>query len=255
MKISVLSSGSSGNCFYIENKDNSILVDAGISCKQIVERMNRIKKNPADVKGIFITHEHSDHIKGADVFAREFNLPIFVNKKTSKNCFLCSNESLINTFKTDETTIIGGMEVRAFEKSHLGAEPVSYSITNGKKISIITDAGYACKNIVENVSDSDFLCLESNHDIDMLDNGPYPWHLKKWVRSDKGHLSNMQASLCVMEHAPKKLKNIVLSHLSLNNNTPKLALDTARHWIGQRADLRPKISVSNREFPTSLFSV
>jgi len=255
MEISVLSSGSSGNCFYIENKNNAILVDCGISCKQINERLNFIGKSPEKIKGIFITHEHTDHIKGVDVFARNFNVPIYATKKLIDEKFLCSQKDLLNELSMNETISIGNMEIETFSKSHKALEPVFFTISNGKKISIITDAGFACNNIIKHVSDSDFLCLESNHDIKMLEEGPYPWHLKKWIKSDVGHLSNMQASLCVLENAPHRLKNIVLSHLSETNNTPELAQQTFSGLIKERSDLRPNILVSSKFVPTSMLRI
>jgi len=255
MQISALASGSSGNCFYIQNGDCAVLIDAGISAKQISERLERIGKKPEIVKGIFITHEHSDHIRGADVFARQFNIPIFATKKTANSCFLCKDEELINLIKNNEKTEIGGMEIEAFSKSHSASDPVSYNIVNGKKISIITDAGYACKNVISKVADADFLCIESNHDIEMLESGPYPHFLKKWIKSDKGHLSNLQSALCVLEYANKKLEHVMLSHLSKTNNTPALALETFHYLLKERKDLNPKITVSEREKPTPLFSV
>lgn len=255
MEICALASGSSGNCFYINKGDDSILIDSGISAKRIINGLLALKKDPKDTKGIFITHEHSDHVRGADVFARRFNVPIFATKKTAENCFLCSDEGLINFIKNNETVEIGGMSVEAFPKSHLAADPVSYNITDTKKISIITDVGYTCRNVISNVSDADFLCIESNYDEFMLENGPYPFFLKEWIKSNKGHLSNMQSALCVLEHAPKELKHIVLSHISKNNNTTNLALETFNSLIKEREDLNPKISISPREMPTPLFRI
>lgn len=255
MRFSALASGSSGNCFYIENKNKAILVDAGISCKQIVERLASIGKSPKGIKGIFITHEHIDHVRGADVFAREFQIPIYATEKTIKNCFLCSNEGLINPIKNDETLEIGRVDVEAFSKSHSACDPVSYTISNGKRISVITDVGCACKNVIEHVSDSNLLCLESNHDLEMLENGPYPWHLKKWIASNEGHLSNLQAGLLVLEHASSRMKNIVLAHLSQTNNTPAIALRNFKNIISERLNFHPKIVVSERFEPTEIINV
>lgn len=254
MELSALASGSSGNCFYVEHEDNAILIDAGISSKQIVEKLANLKRTADRIKAIFITHEHSDHIRGADVFARAFRIPIYATKKTAKNCFLCSDDKLIHSIKNNGTVKIGGMLVEAFSKPHKCADPVSYNIMNNKKISIMTDIGFASQNIIDNVSDSDFLCIESNHDLMMLEHGPYPYFLKKWIKSDEGHLSNNQASLCVLEHAPSKLRHIILSHLSKTNNTPDLALDSF-NVLKERRDLKPKVTVSARDFQTPLFRV
>ncbi len=255
MELSVLGSGSSGNSFFIQNNENAILVDAGLSAKQITSRLEKIKRSPEMIKGIFITHEHADHIRGADVLARHLNIPIFATKRTIQNSFLCENTDLINPIKNNELLKLAGMEIGAFSKSHKAADPISFSIRNGKTISIITDAGFACDNIISAVQDSDFLCFESNHDEKMLIEGPYPYFLKQWIKSDTGHLSNRQSALCVLEHANSKLNHVILSHLSQTNNTPGLAIKTFNSLIKERRDLKPKITHSDRNIPTKLFKI
>ena len=255
MEIAVLSSGSSGNSFYVQNNKSGILIDAGISAKQIFSRLNILGIGAERVKGIFITHEHSDHIGGVDVFARNFSTPIFATKKTAENCFLCSQDSLINFIDNDSILEIAGMHIEAFSKSHRAEDPVSYSISKGKKISIITDAGYACENVKDRVSEANFLCLEANHDIDMLEQGPYPFFLKRWIKSDLGHLSNRQAALCVLEHGKRKLKNVILSHISRNNNTPFVALKTFNSLIKERYDLKPLVLAPKHGEMTGLFKI
>jgi phosphoribosyl 1,2-cyclic phosphodiesterase len=262
MFISALASGSSGNCFYVENsfkgKTDAIIVDAGISCKQILARLSLLNKNQENIRGIFITHEHTDHIKGVDVFARNFNIPIFVPKKIIGSRFICSNENLVVPIKNNETMNIGKMEIQAFSKHHQSADPVSFSISDritNKKLSVITDAGHACKNVIEAVATSNFLCIESNYDEKMLKDGPYPWPTKKWIGSDIGHLSNIQSAACVLEHANKHLKHLMLCHISENNNTPEIAHHTHFKFLKERSDLRPKLTLSNRYSPTALFKV
>jgi phosphoribosyl 1,2-cyclic phosphodiesterase len=257
MKICALASGSSGNSFYVESKKNQgILIDCGISAKQIQERLSTINKSPDNLRAIFITHEHSDHIRGLDVLARKFNLNIFVPNKIIKEKFLCSRKELINGIKNDETLKIAGLEVTAFPKSHKSLDPVSYFITeDNKKLSVITDAGHACNNIIEHVSDSHFLAIESNYDEKMLVEGHYPWPTKQWIKSDVGHLSNTQSASCVLEHASKKLKSILLSHISQNNNTPEKALETFNYFMSQRLDIKPIIELSLRTHPTEFFKV
>ena len=258
MELCALSSGSSGNCFYVGNSKNKegILIDAGISSKRIIEKLAQINVLPDHIKGVFVTHEHSDHIKGVDVFARSFNVPIFATKKTLDKHSLCSNSDLLNKITNSSSVRIAGMDIEAFSKSHLAEDPVSYSVVqNGKTASIITDLGICCNKINTVVSDSDFLFLESNHDLTMLENGPYPAYLKAWVKGDKGHLSNFQASLCILEHGTRKLKNVILSHISQTNNTPEIAFNTLTHILKERKDLKPKIGVSCREKPTDLFKL
>ena len=255
MEISALASGSSGNCFYIGNEKSAILIDAGISTKQILERLLSIGGNAKKIKAIFITHEHIDHIRGTDVLARKLNIPIFANRDTIKNCFLCSDEDLIKPIKGNSVIKIKDLKIEAFSKSHEAADPVFYNIYEKKKISVITDAGYACRNIKAHVSNCDLLCIETNYDDKMLENGPYPIYLKKLIGSDKGHLSNHQAGLCALEFASPKLKRVILSHISKTNNTPELAYSTFCNIIKERSNLSPIINVSIREEPTELFKI
>jgi len=257
MKIAALASGSAGNCFYIEDdrSETAVLIDAGISTRQISLRLARLGLTAEKIKGIFITHEHADHIKGADVFARKFKVPIFATKKTIDSCSLCSDKSLIKTIKNNDIVNIGGNNVQAFSKTHKAADPISFTIFANKKVSIITDAGHVCKNISEHIAAADFLCLETNHDPEMLKNGPYPAFLKKWIAGDNGHLSNVAAGHCVVEHASQKLNNIILSHLSGTNNTPYLALTTFRSIINERRNFSPEVYVSTQDNPTKLFVI
>jgi len=244
MEICALASGSSGNCFYVGNGGSAVLIDAGISCKQIVERILSIGGRPENVKGIFITHEHADHVRGARVFSEKFGVPVFATEGTVHNSPLgfCENIKFIGS---NETVERGGVEVEAFSKFHRSADPVSYTVSNGKRVSVITDVGCSCGNVESHVKDSDFLFIESNYDEGLLENGTYPYFLKKWISSRDGHFSNSQSALCVLEHASAKLRGVVLSHLSENNNTPEHALESFG-LIRERNDLNPGVWVSGR---------
>lgn len=258
MRTFSLASGSSGNSFYIENDKTKqgILIDLGISCKRTCKILELKGINPENIEGIFLTHEHSDHVRGVDVFSRQFRVPIFLTKGTSQETFICSDEKLVNTIKNDETIKLAGLEIKAFPKPHDCKDPVSYSISRDKKtISVITDIGHASKNVCEAVFESDFIFMETNHDVDMLKGGPYPVFLKKRILSNDGHLSNFQSSICLLEHSSNKLKNLVLSHLSEINNTPAIALKTVHSLIKERKDLKPRLSISERYNPSEVFRV
>lgn len=256
MKVAALSSGSDGNCFYLENDSSAILIDAGINAKHTFERLDQLKINPNKIKALFITHEHIDHVRGVDVIARKLNIPIFATNGTIKNGFICSNDSLINKIKNNEIININGMRIEAFSKKHKALDPVSYIISNSNKTtSVITDIGIACNNVNDAISKSNFVFLESNHDIDMLNVGPYPHFLKNWVRGDTGHLSNNQASLAVLEYGHSKLKNVVLSHISKVNNTPSVALNTFNKTLKERHNFDAKVFTSVESSPTQLFRV
>jgi len=255
VEVSVLASGSSGNSFFVKANGSSFLVDAGISCKQVVERISAIGRDISDVKALFITHAHIDHVRGADVLMRKFNIPLYTTEQTFERfSHLIKQKDSVNLIKRDKPFNIGDVEISPFSKSHDCADPVSYAITYGEKTaSVITDIGYACKNVKKAVACSDILCLESNHDIDMLQNGPYPYYLKKRIASDSGHISNYDAALLVMEYASPKLRHVFLSHLSLNNNTPELAMQTFK-IAKERNDLKDMTySLTYRDRPTELF--
>lgn len=254
-EVSVLASGSSGNCFYIESNKGAILVDAGISCKKITQRLESIEKNIENIKGIFITHEHTDHINGIQTLSRNHNIPIFINKGTLNNSYLDMGN--INIIKSDEEIEFNGLHILPFSKCHDSAEPVSYLIKNGtKKISVITDIGCCCENVIQSVKESDLIILESNHDLNMLKKGAYPYFLKKRIAGTKGHLSNYEAGLLVLEHGNKKLRHVLLSHLSLNNNTPELAMKTFDLIKDERSDLKKlKSWLTYREQPTKLIKI
>ena len=256
MEVSVLSSGSSGNCYYIEESDFAILIDAGLSCKQICQRLHLIGKTPKKIHAVFITHEHTDHVRGADVFARTFKIPIFATPKTLQSKFICSNQELLIPLKKDQQLSLARLKIQTISKSHKAADPVSFSITSkNKTISIITDLGFSCQNTIQQIQKSDFLCLESNHDLGMLMNGHYPYYLKKWISSDTGHLSNKQAALTILEYAPQNLSHLILSHLSEHNNTPELALQTFQEILSHRQSFNPQIEISSKHQPTQLFKI
>ncbi len=172
-----------------------------------------------------------------------------------KDSFLCSQADLIQPIKNSEILNLAGLEIRTYKKSHDAADPVFFQIRNEKTLSIITDAGKACENIEQSVNESDFLVMEANHDIDMLKSGPYPFYLKQRILSDKGHLSNLHSALCVLEHSSKKIKTVLLGHLSSTNNTPNLAKETFINFLKERSDLTPEIFVSRKDIPSNLVKI
>jgi len=254
IEICGLSSGSSGNCFYIGDNKNALLIDAGLSCKRVFERMNMRGLDIAKVRGIFISHEHTDHVQGTDVLARRLNVPVFATKGCLKNNFLCSNEKLINIIKDKDVVNLEDFDISVFSKKHDSSEPVSFEVSvDKKKIGILTDIGKMCQNTKQVIGNSDFLIMESNHNLNMLKNGPYPVFLKNRILGDRGHLSNFHAGVGVLEHADKRLKAVMLAHLSIVNNHPSLALSEFSNLIKERSDLNPKIMISSRTEPTKLF--
>ncbi|MEJ8818237.1 MBL fold metallo-hydrolase [Lacibacter sp. H407] len=220
---SSLNSGSNANCYYIGNGNEAILVDAGLSCKETEKRMQRLGLKMESLKAVFISHEHSDHITGIQTLSKKYQLPVYITQKTLANSNLVLDEQFIRYFRKDETIAVGGMQVKCFSKSHDAADPHSFMIsTQSVNISVITDIGYPCKQVLHFFKQSHVSFLEANYCDDMLANGSYPYYLKKRISGDEGHLSNKQALDLFLHHRPKQLSHLILSHLSKNNNKPEL---------------------------------
>ncbi len=227
MRFSVLASGSSGNSFYLETDGHSFLVDAGLSGKQIEKQMKQINRDPTNLDGILVTHEHSDHIKGVGVLARKYKLPIYANEGTWK-----AMDGLIGKVDTDQKFIFGmeqvktfgALDIESFGVSHDAAEPMFYVFhSNGKKVVLITDTGYVSDRMKGIITDAEAYIFESNHDIEMLRMCKYPWNVKQRILSDVGHVSNEDAAIAMSDVIGDRTKRIYLAHLSQDNNMKDLA--------------------------------
>ncbi|HET7896071.1 MAG TPA: MBL fold metallo-hydrolase [Flavisolibacter sp.] len=225
MSLSVCSiaSGSNGNCYYVGNETEAVLIDAGISCKEIEARMKRSGLSLGKVKAVFVSHEHTDHISGLPVLAKKYSLPIFITSGTLRNSKLRFEKTLLNPFSAEAPVVIGDLTVTAFSKLHDAADPFSFVVSgNGVNIGVITDIGKACPNVVQYFGQCHAAFLEANYDEDMLQNGNYPYYLKNRIRGGQGHLSNKEALALFQHHRSPQLSHLFLSHLSRNNNCPKL---------------------------------
>ena len=226
MRVSVLSSGSKGNSTLIESSDSSLLIDSGLSAKQLKIRICKVGGVIEKIKGILITHDHTDHVSGAGVIARNLKIPVYIHKGNYENKKHIFKNCEIHIIKESEF-VIGDLNIEAIEVSHDGTVNHGYSIiNNGRRISQITDLGIVTTLIIEKIQKSNLLILESNHDPEMLFDGPYPWELKQRVTSRFGHLSN-QAACDVLKriNSNEFLHTVILAHLSEENNNPKLAYD------------------------------
>lgn len=231
IKFCSLYSGSSGNSIYLGTENTHILVDAGVSGVRIANALREINENPEDVSALLVTHEHSDHVKGAGIFSRKYNVPIYAREKTWK----AMRRELgklpdynIRIIEKDYFTI-GDIVVCNYSIPHDAADPVAYTFyVCNKKISIATDIGCLTEDIYKNVIGSDIALIESNHDLDMLKNGRYPLPLKQRILGNNGHLSNVNAAAFVTELVRNGTSNIYLGHLSQENNYPELALEATR---------------------------
>lgn len=227
LKFSVLASGSTGNAIYVETEEHSFLVDAGMSGKQMEALIAKIERDMGKLSGLLVTHEHSDHIKGVGILARKYKLPIYANAKTWS-----AMDGLIGevpteqkfTFDMESVKSFGSLDIESFGVSHDAAEPMFYIFHHeGKKLVIVTDTGYVSDRMKGIISNADAFVFESNHDVQMLRMGRYPWNIKRRILSDVGHVSNEDAAIAMSDVVGDQTKRIYLAHLSLDNNMKDLA--------------------------------
>jgi phosphoribosyl 1,2-cyclic phosphodiesterase len=234
VEVCALASGSNGNCYYIGNEKEAILVDAGIHCKQLLLRMASRNIDAAKVKAVFITHEHHDHICGVRVFCNKLNIPAFYTPRTFNSTTHSNRPRFFRFIETGQSVQLGDFHVHAFQKNHDAADPCSFRIeTSGVNVGVLTDLGSLGQPVIDHLQHLNVLFLESNYDEEMLRNGPYSWPLKKRIASERGHLSNIQALNLVTDHAGLNLHTLILSHLSGENNTPELAYETFKSLDGR----------------------
>lgn len=226
VQICALASGSNGNCYYIGNENEAVLVDVGISNRQLSQRLRDAKLSMSKIKAIFITHEHTDHIQHMRVVCEKNNIAGYITRATFEKARPDYRSPQAHFFNAGDCTNIGNIKVHSFSKQHDAVDPVSFRIEiDGKNIAILTDLGVACENVREHLAKCNAAFLESNYDLNILLTGKYPPFLKHRVSSNKGHLSNDQALRLVKDLNGSPLKTIFLSHISEDNNRVDLALD------------------------------
>lgn len=251
LKIASLNSGSNANCYYIGNDKEAVLIDAGLSCRETEKRMKRLGLEISLVKAVFISHEHDDHISGLPVLSKKHQLPVYITDRTLNNCRFELNKELVYSFTHNTSVSIGDISIIPFSKSHDANDPHSFIVSsNSVHVGVITDIGYACKHVIRHFKLCDAVFLESNYCEQMLENGSYPYHLKKRISGNKGHLSNDQALELFLKHKPAHLQLLILSHLSQNNNHP----DVVNNLFAPYAN-GMKIVVASRHRETELFNI
>ncbi len=253
MRFALLGSGSKGNSLFIESGKSAILIDAGFSGKEIARRLSLLGKDVDGVTGIFLTHEHGDHINGAGVLSRRCRLPVFANNGTFKGSAKKIGKLPKQVdFETGSTVEIEGLQVRSFAISHDTLDPVGYLISDGiHTIACCTDTGKVSHLVSQRLQGCDALILEFNHDPEMLKNGPYPLSLQQRVRSSQGHLANEDAAQFLATLLHDKLQHIVLAHLSETNNCPEFALQSAAAVMN--AEHPCTLRVASQDIPTDLY--
>jgi phosphoribosyl 1,2-cyclic phosphodiesterase len=251
IEICALASGSNGNCYYIGNNEDAILVDAGINCKQILTRMAEVGLDHKKIRGVFITHEHGDHVRGIRVFGKKLDIPAFLTKGTFDSLYATYKPYAARIIQPGVSVEIGSFRVHPFLKNHDASEPTSFRIEHkGINVGVFTDIGEPCENVIDHLSKCDALFLETNYDEKMLIEGSYPYYLKERVGSAVGHLSNKQAYLLLRDHHHPSLQCVFLSHLSAENNTPEKAYQEIRALEGSFS-----VKLTSRYGPAELFTI
>lgn len=261
-----IASGSSGNCIYVGSDSSSVLVDVGISCKRITDGLKGIDRSPQDLSGILITHEHSDHIQGLGVMSRRYHIPIYGTPATIRQIKRYAplgevDYGLFHEIEADRTFAIGDLSIEPFHISHDAADPVAYRIeSGGRAAAVATDMGKYDGYTIDHLKNLDVALVESNHDENMLEVGPYPYPLKRRIMGEKGHMSNTACGMLLCEILNDHMKTAFLGHLSKMNNYAALAYATVVSEITQDEVCPYKegdipIIVAERERPMELVTV
>ena len=255
MKVCVLSSGSKGNSCYVETPQTKILIDLGTTSSYVVNELSKLGVNPTDIDAILVTHIHVDHIAGLKTFIKKYNPVIYVTEK-----LLGLLEEQVGKFRyelyQDKMAMINDIRVNTIRTSHDAGEQIGFIIKNNDKSMVyITDTGYINSRYYEELSNKNLYILESNHDVLMLKNGPYPYFLQQRVVGDKGHLSNKQASNYLCKFIGKDTKKIVFAHLSEKNNTEEKVLETFKETLEDNNMKFNNIIIAKQNEPTEVIEI
>ena len=249
--IASLNSGSNGNCYYIGNNDEAVLIDAGLSCRETERRMRRLALPLSRVKAIFISHEHDDHIRGVEVLSRRYQLPVYITQPTLAECRFPPDPQFVKSFNEGQSVTIGGLSILAFSKAHDASDPYSFVVSSPTiRIGIFTDIGAVCDNLIRHFTSCHAAFLETNYDEELLEKGRYPWPLKNRIRGGHGHLSNRQALDLFAAYRPPFMSHLLLSHLSQDNNRPELA-----QALFEQQSRGTTITVASRHIESEVYAI
>ncbi len=249
IQIASLNSGSNGNCYYVSNQEDAILIDIGITCKEVETRLLRLGLSISKIRAIFISHEHGDHIKGVKIFTKKYGIPVYFTYATFSNSKI--QLDAVNYFTAETPISIGTLKITAFEKHHDAAHPHSFIIEHHRTcIGVFTDLGIVCDNLIRYFKMCDAVFLEANYCEEMLQKSRYPYFLKNRISGGKGHLSNRQALQLFKEHQSPKLQLLLLSHLSRENNSPELVKE-----LFEAETISTEIVIASRERETAVYHI
>lgn len=237
LELCTLASGSSGNSLLVTDGRTHVLVDAGISCRRICTGLKELGVEPTELAGVLITHEHSDHISGLTTLTKQLKLPVYASPGTGRQlCYrIAFLEELLRPVAPGEGFSVGGLAIESFPTSHDAAESVGYALSaGGRKAAVVTDLGYVTEAVLRGIRGADLLVAEANHDVEWVQSGPYPYHLKARILGDRGHLSNEAGAELAWTAVEGGARTVVLAHLSHENNTPARAHEVVRGVLERR---------------------
>jgi len=256
MQLSLLASGSKGNALLVAAGQTRLLVDAGLSCREICRRLCCVGVAPESVDAVLITHEHGDHVRGLGPLMRRLGVPVFIHTDTLRTLRDPGPTAGVREFEFGADLSIGDLAVRPFPITHDAVAPAGFTIEGtAGKVGVATDLGIATRLVAQQLSGCRALVLESNHDEEMLRDGPYPWPLKQRVQGSHGHLSNRASAELLQGLFWEGLETVLLAHLSDTNNRPELALAAAREMVGRQNCCRPQLLVGAQDEPTPLVTL
>jgi phosphoribosyl 1,2-cyclic phosphodiesterase len=257
MRFAVLASGSGGNACYVETERTRLLIDAGLSCQELMGRLEWVGVDPESLDGLIITHEHTDHVKGAGTLARRLDLPVYINASTlRKSMRVIGSISRPVTIRTGQSITLHDLWIETFTKCHDAADPIGLVVSSaGVRLGLMTDLGRSTGLVEERLRGCHGLIIESNHDVRMLEEGPYPLELKRRIKGPDGHLSNSQAAALLADVCHNGLNYVVLAHLSAINNTPEKAMNAATHALSNSGHHTAKVLISHQDTPSPMIEL
>ena len=256
MKICSLASGSKGNCLYIETGETRVLIDAGLSLRETLLRMEEVGINPSGIHAVLVTHEHIDHIRSAGSFSRKFKVPVFASHLVRDKAEKYFKKTQVCVFESGSMLTFRDVQIDPVPITHDSCDPVGFVIESREgRAASVTDLGIVTRLVVEKLRGCRFLNLESNHDVDMLMNGPYPWELKQRIKSRHGHISNEESLELLHELAHGGLEALVMAHLSEVNNHPEHVVRTTRTFLSNQNICAPRIVIGDQYHTSALIEI
>ncbi|MEI7815772.1 MAG: MBL fold metallo-hydrolase [Desulfuromonadales bacterium] len=247
MKICSLASGSKGNCLYLESGDTRVLIDVGLSLRETLFRLEAVGIDASGINAVLVTHEHIDHIRSAGSFSRKFNVPVFASHLVCAKSDKYFKKTMVNEFESGQALTFRDIQIDPLPVTHDSCDPVGFVIESREgRAASVTDFGIVTRLITEKLRSCRFINLESNHDVDMLMNGPYPWELKQRIKSRHGHISNEESLALLHELAHGGLEVLVMAHLSEVNNHPGHVERTTESFLRDQNICAPKIVIGDQ---------